>query len=433
MAQQLTLGRLGVAVDLHSPETYQEAISRGERQITLTGGFMSSSLANTRMFRDELASMVDYGSMIAVTWTEDASLDGYYIPAAASVDTVSLTDRGYVPFSITLERLGSEGEVLLQSVITGNVLQNSKGLTKAETKPFHAIPPGAYSYQPGTAVTPTKFTRSSPAGAVQIFWDDSDMLDAAYEVKWGCAPADYYDGAAEITVNGVVRNGLHCPNTPDSWTLSNGLIRMTVPATTASGEMMEVEVYNGSAWEGGATTNAWLSDSVVPSGDLGLDVSRSAITILRNTPEEVIVRLEGPNSQLTYGRNTFDISLRRGSRFFQVIGNASHIAGADLSLWTEVAGLSAGASTVTGATSATHILYAGADTNGNNWFIASASSGGFGFGSSYYVRMDESTPPMHAAVLCILDYASPATGDAEEDLVLQYFGHISETVRAHRR
>ena len=410
----LTVGRVGLDATVRLREVQRSASGRGD-VVRLTGNFRGASLAETKVLRQEISALAAMRhTVIPVTYSVDSDLDGYYRLLTARVDAAasqgSLQDRGYLPYDLRLERVGSEADVAMQSVITGAVRSNVQGVDLAESQPWHALPAGYVAYDPPS--TPSYVVRSTADGQSAKVWYD---IDVTVDPTWGIAPSAFYRAAAEIKVGGYVRAGLSCPNTPADWELSNGVVKIAPNGSNAG--QLDVSTWTGSAWSSAKTWEIRWSGTAVNGW--------KSVSILRNDPEACAVRLvymRDPNA----GRMTADLLLRRGSRFVEVT-LAFHVASTlEIRRATAEAG-----STVTppGATSAVAVQASADDADGQRYIAGSGESVTFDTTQGGLSRA--STKTLTAFVGTVRDAAT--AGNSADDLCLQYLGYVAERVVPVRR
>lgn len=409
---ELTLGRLGLAAPfVASPESFADAASGTERRVSLSVSVMAGSLADTKALRQELVALGNSDDVIAVTWTEDSDLDGFYRVLSTSVDTESLTNAGLVSFSITLERLGGEADVIFQSVVVGAVLTNNFTVTAAESAPFLSLPVAAYAYDNGGTIE-TLLSRTGADGAIPTFIDVSFSTDP----RWAVTPANFYTGAAIIKVSTYLRVGETAPNAPTDWELSNGLVRVK---PNGANSRLNIEVHNGTTWD---TAKVWQFDD----GAAGEIPAWDAITIVRNTPEECAIRLTAGIA--AGGRHVMDIALRRGSRFARFVWNQQASGTMKVVRNTAEAGADL---TPTGASGPVAVVASVDDGDGNRYVVGTRLThvsdlinGGFSI----------------AAVTSLPFFIGVSVNDATVDAndnptaqCLQYLGLLAERVVPIRR
>lgn len=346
------------------------------------------------------------GIPVAVTWTDKPERDGYYL-----VKGTSAALREYVNDTVTsswkvaLERLGTVSEVDLQSRLTGAVRLNDFSLTGER---WHAPPIGHTTYYTG-ATNPTLMTRTGADGAMTVYRG----IPTGASPRWGCDPGDYLAGRVRINDTAAASGaGFEVEGTVRalpvaSWTLGNALVNVT---PTASAGMLDVQAYTGGAWHsklwnisiGGANAAAWDS-----------------VTILRNDPEQCILRLTAPRSP---GRATLDLGLRRGSRIVEAYlqsGAASTLA---VYLRTPEANTSVAASG--------YVVATGDDADGNRFAAGSART--------FTAHADGGVSKATTATLdvwlgVVAGGGSAVSGDAATDLRNMYIGSLAEQTYVVRR
>ena len=406
----LTVGRVGADVTLRVQSVERRAALRGE-VVDIGGVIIGTSVAEAQRIRDELESLAAMRhTVIPVTYTTDPTVDGYYqllgVDVAASAQEAALFDGGYLPYRISLLKLGVEAEVMLQSVLTGTVRSNAHGVDSIEAEPFLGLPPGYYDLE--TSVTnPTILTRTSADGAVAV------VRDVAYTDRpiWGLDPAGWYKAAATIKVGGYTRAGLACPNSPTDWELSNGLIRVTPNGTNLR---WDVATYDGAAWDAAKTWQLELAGSEITG-------AWTSVTILRNDPEAAAIRLRRRTL-------TFDFLVRRGSRFVEL--TVTYNGTADMKVVRSTAE-AATSVTPTGATSAVAIRATNDDGDGNRYVLGTSLAHTEDLTNGGITWTSVST--VDAFIGAEVGGSAAAAGDTAADLALHYLGYLAEQVVAVRR
>lgn len=250
----------------------------------------------------QIAGMQE-GRVVPVTFRDKAERNGYY-----SINTANseLTDyQGEVAsatWQLDMTRLGSEGEVDIQSRLTGAARQNVFSVTGTR---WHAPAIGHYSYHVGSTI-PSNHDRVTEDGTIRVY----TAIPANTSPKWGCDPADYLGGCVRLTTTGEVSTeneleGINRTIAPTSWTLSNGLINVT---PTSTGGILAVGMWNSGAYK--------LHNWDVRSGGNLVNPWQTA-TVLRNDPEQVVLRLMAGRSSTSAGREVLDLTLRRGAQFVE--------------------------------------------------------------------------------------------------------------------
>ena len=407
-------GRIGLDVSFANAITgYQETSTYDEgRQVTFSGLVKTSTLADTIALRTELPALS--GQLVPVIWSFDSTLNGYYAISDVSIDASaasgSYVSGGLFGLTITAKLIGSDGDVEFQSKLVGTVLSNTKGVTDAESTPWHSPPVGAYGWtQVGSS--PTHYSRTTSDGAIDM-WHD---ISRSTSPTWSVDVADFYKGAVKVYTGGYLRQGLHTANVTSGWELSNGLVKVTPNGTNGR---LDLEVYDGSQWDTPMVVQFWSSSSEIGNAD--------AIAIIRNRPESCVIRLtRDAYAELGGGRWTIDLELRRGSRYISGY-YTSHVA-TDLTViyGPQTAGTGI---TPTGASAAVAVLN-NTTVNGNRFVVGSANSAPQTSNTSVATV---STTAADFFIGAEVNYTASAP-DRAQDLCLQHLGHISESVRVLRR
>ncbi|MFF0055686.1 hypothetical protein ACFYRI_14975 [Streptomyces microflavus] len=345
---------------------------------------------------------LDSDSPVAVTFTDKPERNGYYqVKACGSAITEERGDRVIANWRIGLDRLGTAGEVDLQSRLTGAVRLNDFGLTGER---WQAPPIGHYAYYTGSS-SPTSMTRTSSDGPITVY----RSIPPTASPRWGCAPTDYLKGRVRVTdtAAGLEVDGTQRPVPANAWALSNGLVNVT---PTASAGVLDVQAYTGGSWRS-KLWNVTIAGSAVATWD--------AATLLRNDLEHVVLRLTASRSP---GRTTLDLALRRGAR--TVEGYLQSGSSATLAVYLRTL------ETITSAAASGYVVATGNDADGNRAVAGSART--FTAHASGGVSKAAATG---------LDFwlgvqaggGSPASGDAVLDLRNQYIGALAEATYAVRR
>lgn len=389
----LKVGRISLSCD---PETLD---LKAGPVLTMRGSFTGSALAATLALRDELIVTLAEEEPIPVTWDNDSTIDGFYLPRGGQVSVLSLTGTGYVEFNCSLKRLGDDNSVRFCSLLTGTVLANDHSYTTGVG--FVAPPVSRYVYNP---VSSSSVVRVSEDGSVRVYLEVASSANP----EWHVAPADYYKAACEILAGGYLRAGVTAPNTPTDWQLENGLVK-AVPTT---GGALIVSHFDGAAWR--ATTWAVLYNSAAVG-------AWQAVQILTNRPERAGLRLiQTRNNTTGQGLITLDLSVRRGSRTLEGVFYSDSAIYA-IALDTDTAGTTSGTPTGTMKKSTT-------DGNGHRWMVGSELTTTLTTADGTMAKTAARMPFMISKE--VDEGSGVQAGDADDDLWDQYMGWRSERVRA---
>lgn len=386
--------------------TVAEASSSDGDSLDLDGQESSPPLTRAVLVaRHDNLRAVEQGQPVAVTWTDKPERNGYYaVKGSSAALREYVNDLVTSTWKISLTRLGAAGEIDLQSRLTGQWRANDFGLTGES---WHAPPIGHTAYYTG-ATNPTLMTRATADGTMTVYRGVPSVSP-----RWGCDPTSYLLGRVRIndtvavTGTGFEIDGLNQPIPASGWTLGNGLVNI-VPSASAG--VLDVQAYTGSAWH----SKLW-NVTVAGSGVAAWD----SATILRNDPEQCILRLTAPRSP---GRATLDLTLRRGSRIVE--GYLQSGAASTLAVYLRTS------ETNTSAAASGYVVATGNDADGNRFACGSART--FTAHANGGVSK-ASTATLDFWLGVVAGGGSAVSGDAATDLRNQYVGALAESTYVVRR
>lgn len=419
----IALGRLTLREAL---SVASETGGSSGRALKLTGQEAIPALTSAQLaaVQDDITGLV--GDMVPATFTVKADRNGYWLVTDAQADLMNWQGELVTcTWQLTLTRVGSDTEVDLESRLSGSLARsNTFGVTGERV---HCPPIGHYGYYTGPTI-PSVLVRTGSDGAMLIYRG----VPTGINPRWGCPVSTYLAGRVRfLDAHGIERSGTAFPVrplnpplvpaedlTPSStlvpaagaatvWTLHNTLVKVT-PATT--GGTLIISAWTGGAWR----DKTW--DVVIGGISLGIP---DTITVLRNEPEIVVVRLLRSQNP---GRATIDLTLRRGHRAVEVYVQAATSTTVKLVLTSAETGTNANAGYVTATSD---------DSDGNRYVIGSANTftadvvnGGIS---------NTSTTALDAFIGVQAGGAAALSGDTAADLFKAYVGAPSETVQAVRR
>ena len=253
---------------------------------------------------EQFAAYVDSAdeTFVPVRFVGPTAWDGFY---RVTDVRASATPSKLLGLSVSLERVRGFAAPIFESVVLGS--KRSGVIAGVTPTAWHGVPATAVGYETGV-LTPTRAVLSGETGDVQIFSEATNHLFNARPM-WFLSPADWYDGAAELTVAGHVVTGRQVRNAPADWVLSNGLARFSGRADGAV--VSERWDAAGQVWTDSGAWSVTRSSSAI--GPLG---AAHTLTVLRNDPACVTVRLAYDAASNVAGSRFvvyLDVSLRRGS------------------------------------------------------------------------------------------------------------------------
>ena len=243
-----------------------------------------------------------------------APLNGFFrlLDVSYPTDPTTIASQR-VPFTVTLEQVASSHMPLVELRTLGALRTNAHSILVGSTSPSVALPNDAGALDLG-------FNKGgvcdSDTGNVVIL-ADSDLLDG--RISYGLAASVWYEGAATLQLDpgvadpySITGRQVEVVNSASAWVIHNGLVRLTSGAT---GNEFEIDAFDGTAWGNSKTFK--LRGLAV--GDVSIVGARVAMTVLRNSPNVVSIRVAHTgNLGTSYFTVTVDITLRRGMRMFDI-------------------------------------------------------------------------------------------------------------------
>lgn len=392
----LTVGGVPLRETLSVDERDGNLRVRGqESSPTKTPEWVHAVHANLRGLRD---------TIVPAVFTDKADLTGFYLVDAVSSELFDFANGSTVTatWELALIPVGSTADVSFESLLPAVGLADT--LPGLQTPTFwHAPPVGTTSYFTGSTVPTGVVQRVSADGVVKVFTGLP-----AVAPRWSAPAASFLSGSARVTVDGIRRVGQRTP-AGAVWEIDNGLVRVR----SAGGGDVDV-----SAWSG--TPGGWTSTGVWRFSVAGTDLTVvPEFTILRNDPEQVVVRLTYPGVP---GLTTVDLSLRRGARF--VTGVMRRHAAAS-SLGIHLVPSTIGTTAVTGGMRRT-----ANDSDGNRWAAGSAQPLTTGATTNATAVTAASTGLFDFFLGHELGGSAAQAGDAFADLLAQYLGTAGDRTKA---
>lgn len=411
----LTIGRVGLDVDLNEPQFVGFRGSEERRIVNISGYLRAGEIDDTQALRDELLAQI--GQQVIITYDNDERLNGAAILDNVFVDLRwtdgALLGEGFFRFDVDLTWIGSYSEVEYQSL-----LSSVSAAEDHATQPsyWHSPPVGARAYSAGAA-SPSLIERESEDGDIMVAYD----IPAGTHPTWSVAPENYYLGAVELWAGDYLRAGRDMPMDVTDWEINGKTIRVKPGVTTGeSNGRVLFAVHNGSTWETDVPISiAWAGTNVITGWDY--------VTCLRNTPEAVTIRLvrDAVEDLSSTAKHELDITVRRGARLVSCVYKF------DGSAQTHQVrhALSGQAATRPGGT-ASYIRF-DSTVDGSRWLI--------GCPKAFTADEENGRITLTSASLVMPFFVgvdlddSGSSGDSPADLAAQYVGQSAEAVRAVRR
>lgn len=391
--------RIGRVTITESPEVEEQAADDG-RTVTLAGQEASEKLtqAAARVRAEQLLAY--RGVVVPCAWELQSHRDGWYRVTDVRAAEFTWHDHTDIRWGVSLERIGRDAEIEIESRLTGS---SRAHIAAATAELWHAAPVGAGTYYVGSS-TPGYVDRSSADGTVRVY----RSIPANTHPRWAVPASSALAGASSVTVNGSTMAGLTCDDTPTSWLLSNGLIRVA-PLTAGT---ITITAYTGSAWGTGKTWKIWRNGAALTAA--------AHVTILRNDPCTVVIRLTWDHAP---GRSTLDLTLKRGARHVEMLLQSHAVTS-----W-QVDDTIAGNGNATALASAGYVESVNADANGNKWLVGTPVA----VSNTALCGIYSTVAVFPAFVGVVKGGASAVSGDTAAHVNAQYLGTPIEAERPVRR
>jgi hypothetical protein len=426
----MTIGRCTV----ENPDQVKQT---GASTFELTVELDADTVAEMKAKRQQLAGLVDNPDedVVPVTWSEDSTLDGFYRVTGVSVPSAPLMlDNGYVPpATVNLQRVGGYANPWFEITTQSVVRTNGHSLTVPST--IIATGPGQptssdnvvdlYPDLGGATTSPIRYVE----GGYEMRCFRTAAPEPITSVRYVARPEWFYLGAATLEVQygtstwyPVVGNQLydHGALVPagspiSAWRLGNGIIRMTSTTDETSNGTATIE-----AWDDGAS--AWQTQPTFGfvsnggPGNLGPRAMIKAPVILRNSPEQVSVRVQSSRIAETW-------SIQRGAMF--VVGHIYNPAAAG--------GYELGLSGVAGTSITGGVRETSNNAAGDRMVFACAATR---TADTANTTVQQSAAPYTSQTFMAgveLDGSSAATGNTAANLVDQFIGAVSWRQRIVRQ
>lgn len=401
----VTVGRLALTeVSTNASETSGRVLSlQGQESYPSADGTMT--LPKLASVYDDIMNLPN--RLVPVTLTDKAQLNGYYTVSMATADLVRWNGGEVVTcdWKLTLQRLGAENELDLESRLSGAQTRNST-ISATGGERWHAPPIGHYAYWSSTT-QPSTVTRTGQDGAITVY----RQVPVQVNTRWACPVASYMNGRVKfLDSNGFERTGTMFSTGTTGWWFTNGLVALNSTDGASGNGVMQVSAYTGGAWR----SRKWD----IQSGGVSLGAV-DGVSLLRNDPEACVLRMLFNMS--TPGRVTVDATIRRGSRFVEFYVQSEYAATLKIVRATTEAGTAG-----TGFVRATNN-----DSDGNRYVIGSALT--FTADTTIGGISLASTTTLDAFIGMEVGGSSAVAGDQAANLFAQYLGSPSEQVQGVRR
>lgn len=375
---------------------------QGDR-LSLAGVVDIGTADQARAVREQVNAMNDNKDepFVALQWSQDSAVNGFYKVLGTATDPGMLhLSHGYLGWGVDLQRVSGSQYAPLESVCSWQLRTNNRSVTSGTFSgvavPQFGIPGTAFEIGPTSGTVSGQQSTLSASTSIatgfgSIITTTGVTVPANGIMGWSVDPTNYYYGACTVTTDvGSATDQLVFGRRADAttnWMVSNGMVRFFVENVN---QTVSVEWWDSAAWVAVNATNFRFQSG-------GTTLGYQTMTVLRNSPECVVVRL-AHNVSSTKLRVYVDLFILRGSS--TVYGYMS--TAPTSSTWPTSATMgvqttaSVASTAITGGLRATsadgngnqYILVTGApactDTTGTGRTVTSASTNSLSFGISAF-------------------------------------------------
>ncbi len=287
---------------------------RGSR-VSFRTDIEGSDVYEMKALRQQLAGLADNRDeeVVPFTWSEDATLDGFYRVVGTSVGSSAvMLSTGFVPeVDVELEQIPGFAKPTWETTTSSVVRANVHGITSG-TAPSSVV--GSFVSAPTWSVDadwmPSGFTiisrpvQSGVGGGGGAYLGHQIILSFGPQTltsfRVNGPAANFYDWGCQVEIEWT--SGVWYPvvgrDVPQDarWRISNGLVRLT---SAKSGTPGTIEMWDGTGWESRNVTH-W--DASAPTFGIGEPQTGyfGSLAILRNSHEQVTVQTTGYFRTTTY-------------------------------------------------------------------------------------------------------------------------------------
>lgn len=350
-------------------------------RLTVTGDVVlsgSSKVDQGKAIREQIIAMSNNPDepFVAVQWSEDSTVNGFYRVGSVTCDASQMTlVEGYLSWAAELERVADSQAPPLESICSWQLVTNTRSVTYPGSFTLKAVrqfavPGDTFEVGPASGTVSGALANitgptSLATGFGTVLTFDSATLPANGIMAWSVDPTGYYDANCLVTTDfGTATDQMVFGRRVDSssdWVVSNGMVRFHI----VSGQLA-VEHWDTNAWVRANNTNFIFQLA-------GTTVTYETMTILRNSPECVVVRLTHNMSNPSFKMVRFYVDLmilRGGSMVYGYISTPTQVTTAwptldKIKIQTTA---SVASTAVTGGFRATT-----ADANGNQFVLVTGA------------------------------------------------------------
>jgi hypothetical protein len=341
----MTTFRLG-RLTMDDPQSWRQA---GD-QVSASGFLIAANEPDLQAMRQQLIGYAVNPDepVVPIVAANDDKVTGFYRVLSADVEVPPHGHAGHwFKWSADLERVSDYAAPLIESVLNAAdpVRDNDHTLAGLPTgRPFHALPEEARNRTLQIGTSPEIDTSEGLVDIRSVRANDGSEVAAALvdgSELYTLDPASWYVGAARLELDYAGDGTFHqavgrqIPNlaTAGRWRLSNGLFRLTL-------EDPDELIFGAARWIADAWTSPlqwWASGSISGVGGIPTPTTMLAphtLTVLRNGPDRVVVRLTCNFEASVDVPWTIDLTITRGMPWVElrhirppILGGGSHNPG----------------------------------------------------------------------------------------------------------
>ena len=259
--------------------------------------------------------LVGYGlgkdeDVVPIVWDDRPENNGYYqVLGISTQEDTSRAPFGVIDWSMNLYRIAGFSAPLIEATVVGGTRTNTR---QVESLWYFGVPGSARSFIEYDPITTTFYPaqseeREAEGGKTVLVYQGGQRIKQYY-----VDPANYYDGAVTLTVGGYKVIGRRAKNAPGDWSINNGIFKIRADATGGVFRLiMNTYQPNTDTWSADWSVDVQGAPAAGSTADM---VAPHTITVLRNSPEEVVLRFMTTQAA-SKDPITVDMSVKRGSYF----------------------------------------------------------------------------------------------------------------------
>jgi hypothetical protein len=393
----LTIGRLTI----NSPAK----LSVDENgTLNFSGILNNQQIVDMKYLRDELTGLASMKETVPFKYTGDTTLNGFCQILTAQINMNKISFGGF-SYRISINQLGDANNIKFESRFTGAVIANNFGISSTTNGQFHAPPVSSFNYDSEQSFN--SVTRTTDEGTQYVRYGTTLKGGSAF---WYVGEDDFYKGSCKIVAGNKTRTSLFFQDDITNSYITNGIIKV------AFGEGTNQTRFTTSIYDSGSFGTA--KEYKIESGSsLAEFRGWKTLHLLKNSPEQVGVRLTSYYNANTSGLLTADFTLRRGAHHANILLTQWTAANMKISLTSSEAG-----------TKHINEKYIQSDLSTTRYLLGSANTITFDETNGAILR--SSTDKFRVMVGYVLGGSSATSFNTADSVYDQYLDNAYEVVKA---